>query len=62
MNAGALAVFVRIALYVVTGWLAGAWLDPETVDVIRHPETVAVVTGAVAAAWYGAAKFFGWRT
>ena len=58
----ALSPLVRIALYIVTGWLAGAWLDPETVEMIRHPETVAVVTGLVAGAWYTLAKWRGWRT
>lgn len=62
MTAGTLAVLVRIALYVVTGWLAGAWLDPETVKLIRDPETVAVVTGIVAGAWYALAKWRGWKT
>lgn len=62
MKVGSLAVFVRIFLYVVTGWLGSSFLDPETVELIRHPETVAVVTGLVAAGWYGAAKWAGWST
>jgi len=52
----ALSPFIRIALYAVTGWLASSWMDPETVEIIRHPETIAAVTGLVAAAWYALAK------
>lgn len=62
MSFDTLAPFVRIFLYAVTGWLAGAWLDPETVELIRHPETVAALTGGIAAAWYALAKARGWRT
>ena len=58
----ALSPFVRIALYAVTGWLASSWMDPETVEIIRHPETVAAVTGLVAAAWYALARWRGWKT
>ena len=63
MTIGTLGVFVRIFLYAVTGYLAGsAWLDSETVELIRHPETVAIITGAIAAAWYALAKWRGWKT
>ena len=57
-----LSPFVRIGLYIVTGWLGSSYLDPETVAIIRDPETVALVTGGVAAAWYALAKWRGWRT
>ena len=63
MNFDTIGLIVRIALYGVTGYFAGqAWLPPELVDLIRHPETVAVVTGLVAGAWYTLAKWRGWRT
>ena len=61
-TAAELTVAVRIALYVITGWLGASWLDPETVALIRDPETVAVITGVVAGGWYALARWRGWRT
>lgn len=55
--------FVRIALYILTGWLGSAWLDPETVDLIRtDPALLAAISGGVAGVWYLAARVKGWRT
>ena len=63
-RAAAVAPFVRIGLYVVTGMFAGAsWLDQETIDLIRmSPEVLAVLSGVVAGVWYGVAKWRGWKT
>jgi hypothetical protein len=63
MTIGTLGVFVRIFLYGVTAiFLREAWVDDATVELIRHPETVAIITGAIAAAWYALAKWRGWKT
>ena len=63
MTAADFAPFIRIALYVLTGWLGSAWLDPETVDLIREdPALLAAISGAVAGVWYAVAKWKGWRT
>lgn len=57
------APFVRILLYLLTGWLSGSILDPETVELIRNsPELLAAATGGVAAVWYALAKWRGWTT
>ena len=62
-KAAQVAPFVRIGLYIVTGWLAGGWIDPETVDIIRgDPAVLAAISGGVAAVWYGVAKWRGWST
>lgn len=62
-KAAQIAPFVRIALYIVTGWLGSGWIDPETVDLIRgEPAVLAVISGGVAAIWYAAAKWRGWKT
>lgn len=61
MKAADLAPFVRIGLYAITGWLGGAFLDPDTVAYIRDdPGVLMAVTGAVAAGWYALAKWRGW--
>ena len=61
--AASAAPFVRIALYVITGWLGSEWLDPETVELIRtDPTLLAALSGGVAAVWYLMAKLRGWRT
>lgn len=53
--------FVRIGLYALAGYLAGQGADSWVVDYIRtDPDLAAAVVGAVAAAWYAAAKRFGW--
>lgn len=58
-----LAPLVRIALYVLTGWLGSSFLDPATVSLIRDdPTLLALITGGVAAVWYGLAKWRGWAT
>lgn len=56
-----MAPFVRIGLYVITGWLGSSVLDPETVSLIREePAILAGITGAFAAGWYALAKWRGW--
>ena len=61
--AASLAPFVRIALYILTGWLGSTFLDPDTVSLIRNdPAFLALVTGGIAAVWYGLAKWRGWAT
>lgn len=63
MTAGDAAPFVRIVLYLLTGWFGSSWLDPETVDLIRtDPALLALLSGGVAAVWYAVAKWKGWRT
>lgn len=63
MTVDTLGLIIRIFLYGVTGYFAGrAWMPPELADLIRHPETVALVTGGVVTAWYAIAKWRGWRT
>ena len=58
-----LAPFVRIALYLVTGWISSEFIDPETVDLIRNePALAALITGGIAAVWYALAKRRGWAT
>jgi len=58
-----LAPFVRIALYLVTGWISSEFIDPETVDLIRNePALAALITGGIAAVWYAMAKRYGWAT
>jgi membrane protein DedA with SNARE-associated domain len=62
-KAAQLAPFVRIGLYLLTGWLASGWLDPATVDLIRDdPALLSLISGAIAAAWYSIAKWRGWKT
>ena len=59
----AAAPFVRIALYVITGWLGSEWLDPATVNLIRtDPALLAGISGGIAVVWYCLAKWRGWRT
>lgn len=61
--AAAAAPFVRISLYLLTGWLGSAWLDPETVEIIRtDPALLAGISGGVAGIWYLIAKVRGWTT
>jgi len=55
-----LAPFVRIALYALSGWLFAA--DPETMDMIRHPDVVAAITAGLSLLWWRAAVYYGWRT
>ena len=62
-TAAALAPLVRIALYVLTGWLGSSILDPETVELIRKdPELLMAISGGIAAGWYAVAKWKGWQT
>lgn len=56
MNAE-LIVFVRIALYVIAGWLVrGGWLPADMQSQFVDPATVEAVTGVLVAvatlAWY----------
>ena len=61
--AAAAAPFVRIGLYIVTGFFAGEAIDHETVDLLRtDPALLALLSGGVAAVWYAAARWKGWRT
>jgi hypothetical protein len=55
-----LAPFVRIALYAFSGWLFAA--DPETVEMIRHPDVVAAVTAGLSLLWWRVAVYYGWHT
>lgn len=58
-----LAPFVRIGLYLLTGWLASKGWDGEALDIVRtDPAVLATLTGGVVAAWYGLAKWRGWKT
>lgn len=53
--------FVRIALYALAGYLAGQGADSWVVEYIRmDPDLAATVVGLITAAWYAAAKKFGW--
>jgi hypothetical protein len=57
-----LGVIVRVALLILTGWLANAGHDPELVQFLRYdPEVLAAVTGAMWAVWYGLARWLGWK-
>lgn len=54
-------LIARIALLVLTGWLAGLGVDVEIVAMIRdNAELLALLTGAIWGAWYWAARRFGW--
>lgn len=58
-----MAPFVRIALRVLAGMLAGWGLgisDEEAVDLLVNPEMIAAVVLALNEAWYLAARRFGW--
>jgi hypothetical protein len=58
----ALTPFVRIALFVFTGFLLGS-TEHQLVSIIAFdPELVASVTGAVVALWYAYAKWRGLPT
>jgi membrane protein DedA with SNARE-associated domain len=60
--AAAAAPFVRIALYIVTGFFAGGALDNPTVDLIRtDPALLAALSGGIAALWYALARRKGWQ-
>lgn len=62
-RADAISPFVRIGLYILTGWLGGSILDPETVDIIRtDPAILMAISGGVAALWYALARGKGWST
>lgn len=61
--AASAAPFVRIFLYLITGWFGSAWLDPETVQLLRtDPSLLVFLSGGVAAVWYAIAKWRGWKT
>lgn len=52
-----LIVFVRIALYIASGWLTkGGWLPSSAADQLTSPEAVELVTGLIlgagAVSWY----------
>ncbi len=54
-------LIARIALLLLTGWLAGLGIDAEVIDLLRNDaEVLAVITGAIWAVWYWAARRFGW--
>lgn len=61
---------IRIALYVLAGWLAGRGLPPQAVAIITGDpaiaglvtEVLAALMFAVAALWWRLAKRFGWAT
>jgi membrane protein DedA with SNARE-associated domain len=62
-TSASVAPLIRILLYIITGWLGSAWLDPETVDLIRtDPALLASLSGGVAGVWYAIAKRRGWAT
>lgn len=62
-RAAAILPFCRIGLYALAGYLAAKGHDPVFVDQIRtDPELLAAVTACVAGAWYGVAKWRGWKT
>lgn len=43
-----LTVFVRIALFALSGYaVRGGWLPEEAAQHLTHPETVEVVTGLI---------------
>ena len=62
--------FVRILLYVVSGYLLNNGLPPEAAKIITHDPLVAEVVSNVLAAliaggtllWWRLAKRFGWAT
>lgn len=64
------APFIRIALYILAGWLAGRGLPPEAVTIITSDpavlaiasEALAAVVAGVALLWWRIAKRFGWST
>jgi hypothetical protein len=54
-------LIARIALLLLTGWLAGLGVDAEIVALIRdNAELLALLTAAIWAVWYWAARRFGW--
>lgn len=61
---------IRIALYIIAGWLAGHGMPPQAVAIITGDPTIAVLVSdvlaaiiiAVAALWWRLAKRFGWAT
>lgn len=58
-----LSPFIRIALYILTGWLGGLGVDAEAIELIRtDPAILAAITGAVVSLWYATAKWRGWST
>lgn len=62
--------FIRIALYVVVGWLASKGLPREVAEIITtDPTILAVLSEALAGVvfvltllWWRIAKRFGWAT
>lgn len=67
---GEFVVLIRIALYVVAGYLLNAGLPPDLVQMITtDPGTVELISQALAATlalvvyfWSRLAKRFGWAT
>lgn len=67
----ALSVYIRILLYIVSGWLmSSGWINDELrQSLVSDPEAAllvqAAISGAVSGAafgWRAAAKKFGWAT
>jgi len=55
--------FVRIALYLFSGWLAAQGANPDVVAFIKmDPQLAASITAAVTAVWWQIAKRKGWAT
>ncbi|MEO0720847.1 MAG: hypothetical protein AAFY43_01725 [Pseudomonadota bacterium] len=57
------APFVRIFLYLLTGWLASKGWDQEALELVRtDPAVLSAITGGGVAVWYLLAKWRGWST
>lgn len=57
----ALTPFVRIVLYLLTGWLFADPNHPAASIITEDPQVLALITGGIVAAWYALAKYFDWQ-
>jgi len=57
----ALMPFVRIGLYFLTGWLFADPSHPAATIITEDPQVLGMITGAIVAAWYFAARRLGWE-